>query len=234
MCICFLMCPEADASKDKRAGRTNMFATSMSNAPCANFPIFCASYCCYPCLNFKLRQDAIEDMNNYICCQGYANFMCFKAGSVGDQGSSLCLCIESCCCAGLASSSTRQFVMDKYDLASDPCDRKIIMCSNVLQMLACVCHVLAMFAPEFRDLASCVDCIADTVFLTVMGCMNAQVDLELKQRKGGVTPAGGPVCAELVDGGAEKTLEAAPIKAEAMAERAESDDDDDDERPVEA
>ena len=226
MCICFLMCPEAGPEKDKRHGRANMFATSMSNAPCANPGIFCASYCCFPCLNYTLRQRAIEDMNNYICCQGYANFMCFKAGTVGDQGNSCCLCIESVCCAGLASSSTRQFVMDKYDLGSDPCDRKIIMCSNFMQMLACVCQILAIFVAECRDVANLVDCLADMVFLTVMGCMNAQVDLELKKRQGGVAP-GGPVAPELE---LEPASAAAVVAAEKMDERADADD----ERPADA
>ena len=130
-----------------------------------------------------------------MCCQGYANYCCFKAGMIGDTGNPVCMACESCCCPGLAVSSTRMYVMDKYDLQSDPCDRRILHCSNCLQLLACVCHILAIVQPEFRDLAALIDCIADLVFLTVMGCMNAQVDLELKKRMGAVAP-GGPVCAE--------------------------------------
>ncbi|KAH8076580.1 hypothetical protein JL721_591 [Aureococcus anophagefferens] len=217
MCICFLCFPDSPHKNDKRAGRANMFATSMSNAPCANPAIFCASWCCFPCLNYHLRSKAIEDMNNYICCQGYANYCCFKAGSIGDQGNPLCLFLESCCFPGLAVSSTRQFVMDKYDLASDPCDRKIMHCNNIIWTLACICNILAFFIEELRCVAQALDCFADIVFCTTMGCMNAQVDLELKKRMGAVAP-GAPICAEAVyelSGGAA----AAEPGADAMAER---------------
>ena len=42
-------------------------------------------YCCFPCINCSLRTKAIEDKNNYICCQGYFDCMCFKGGSVGTR-----------------------------------------------------------------------------------------------------------------------------------------------------
>ena len=118
--------------------------------------------------------------------------MCFKAGNCGDRGNPCCLCIEATCCPGLAVSSTRQFVMDKYAIQPDPCDHKIMACSNCLQMLACLFHILAIFEPSCRDAAAILDCIADLVFLTVMGCMNAQVDLELKTRGGSVGPGAPP------------------------------------------
>ena len=74
--------------------------------------------------------------------------------------------------------------MDKYALQSDPCDRRIIRFNNFMQLLSCVCDILACFYPEFRDCAEIIRLIADIVFLCTAGCMNAQVNVELKHRKG--------------------------------------------------
>ena len=86
--------------------------------------------------------------------------------------------------------------MDKYDLQSDPCDRRIIRFNTCIQMLACICHVAAMFDPSFRDLANILDLIADIVFYTTAGCMHAQVHYELTEREksgtlGAVSAGGG-------------------------------------------
>ena len=75
------------------------------------------------------------------------------------------------------------YVMDKYDLSSDPCDRRIIRFNNMLQLLACICQLLAIFMPEFQDAAQIISCIADIVFLITAGCMYAQVNYELTQRE---------------------------------------------------
>lgn len=70
-------------------------------------------------------------MSKYICCQGYMNCMCFKAGSCGESSCpELCLCLESFCCLGPAMSSSRMFVMDQYDLRPDPCDNRLIRFTN--------------------------------------------------------------------------------------------------------
>ncbi len=50
-------------------------------------------------------------------------------------------CLQSFCCHNLAVSSTRMYVMDKYQLHSDPCDRRIIRCNNCIQCAACICAV---------------------------------------------------------------------------------------------
>lgn len=85
-------------------------------------------------------------------------------------------------------------------------------------MLACLCHIAAIFEPSLRDAACILDCIADSVFLTVMGCMNAQVALELNSRMSGVAPGGAPVCAELGEMAAEDK-EAAEAPAVAAMDR---------------
>lgn len=80
--------------------------------------------------------------------------------------------------------------MDNEDLKPDPCDWKIIQCSNFLQILSCVCDIVSMFVPELRDLADLIDCIADLFTCSMMGCMGAQLSAQIKQhRAGGGAPA---------------------------------------------
>ena len=90
-----------------------------------------------------------------------------------------------------ALSATRMYVMDKFNLASDPCDRRIIRFNNFMQLLACVCNILACFVPELRDAAQCIQCIADLVFYTTAGCMFAQINYEWNERKKEGTLGGG-------------------------------------------
>ncbi len=68
--------------------------------------------------------------------------------------------------------------MEKHNLASDACDYRLIRISNCLQMLACVCHVLAMIDSGFRDIAQLIDNIADLFYHTISGCMTAQVGVD--------------------------------------------------------
>ena len=90
------------------------------------------------------------------------------------------------------------YVMDKFNLASDPCDRRIIRFNNFMQLLACVCNILACFIPELRDAAQCIQCIADLVFYTTAGCMFAQINYEWNERKKEGTLGGGSVTAQPV------------------------------------
>merc|ERR1719231_117946 len=121
-------------------------------------------------------------MSRYICCQGYyPSCLCFKPGSMGESSApELCLCLESCCCLGLGMSSSRMVVMDAKQLMPDPCDYRLICISNVLQILACICDILAIFFQDLRDLADLVRFIADLLFYLIVACMAAQIDLEIK------------------------------------------------------
>ena len=60
-----------------------------------------------------------------------------------------------------------------------------------MQLLACVCNILACFVPELRDAAQCIQCIADLVFYTTAGCMFAQINYEWNERKKEGTLGGG-------------------------------------------
>lgn len=190
MVLCFF--DDGPHEKDTRGSRPNMFKTGMKDAPCADPLVCCAGGLCIPCANCYFRHKVLEgNMDAYICCQGYYDRSCFKAGSVGDQGNPCCLALEACCCTSCALSATRMYVMDKYDLQSDPCDRRILRFNNFMQMLSCVCHLLACIYPELREAAQIIDLIADLVFACTAGCMFAQVNVELAHRAsgGGSTPA---------------------------------------------
>jgi hypothetical protein len=89
--------------------------------------------------------------------------------------------------------------MDKLQIQPDPGDYQLIQFSNCMQAIACICHVLAMVEPAFRDLAQIVDCIADIVTYSVAGCMGVQINTELKNKTkyaNGVANAGAGVYVE--------------------------------------
>ncbi|KAJ1457881.1 hypothetical protein M885DRAFT_437377 [Pelagophyceae sp. CCMP2097] len=189
MCLCFFSGDPVEG--DSRAGRLTMFKAGMMKAPCKDPGMFCLSFICFPCVNCYIRSQALEDkMENYQCCQGYYDCMCFKAGTMGDQGSVACLLCEGCCCHACAVSSTRNYLMDKYDLASDPWDNRIIRFNNFMQLLSCICDIIALFDASFRDLAQCIRFVANIVYCCTAGCMNAQAHYELQERKKEGTLAG--------------------------------------------
>jgi hypothetical protein len=90
-----------------------------------------------------------------VITEGYFNVCCcFSAGSCGEQNCpDLCNFLEGCFCNCIAVSASRTYVMEKYDLSSDACDYRLIRLNNMLQVLACVCSILAIFIQELRDIA---------------------------------------------------------------------------------
>lgn len=70
------------------------------------------------------------------------------------------------------------YVMEKYDLTSDPCDYRLIRINNCLQLLACICNVLALINDSFSALANLINRIADIFYHCITGCMTAQVILK--------------------------------------------------------
>ena len=44
-----------------------------------------------------------------------------------------------------------------------------------MQILSCLCNILAMFIDELRDIADLIDCIAEIVYAITAGCMNVSV-----------------------------------------------------------
>lgn len=164
------------------------FTVSMMNAPCAACPSSGFWFCCQflpmtmACTQYKLRSKLLKgDMSQYQCFQGqFVVCCCIKAGACGEQSCpELCLCAESCFCNGYALSATRYVVMEKYGLSSDPCDNRLIRISNCLQILSCVCDILAIIDNNFREIARIIGWIADVVYHTVSGCATAQCAHEM-------------------------------------------------------
>lgn len=79
----------------------------------------------------------------------------------------------------VAVSASRQYVMEEYNLESDPCDYRLIRINNCIQFFACFCSILALFDENLRELSQIVNNIADLVYHTVSGCMTAQVAYEI-------------------------------------------------------
>lgn len=69
----------------------------MKDAPCKD-PLHCLLGCPLGCIcigNCYMRHKVLEgNMDAYLCCQGYYDKACWKAGSVGDQGNPCCLACE--------------------------------------------------------------------------------------------------------------------------------------------
>lgn len=170
----------------------NKFQTGMMGAPCVDCPSSCFWFCgqflpfTCGCAQYSLRRKVLDyDMSKYSCFQGYFNLCCcIKAGSCGESSCpTLCLCCESWVCNFAAISASRMYVMEKYDLTSDPCDYRLIRINNCLQILACICTLLSIFIQELRDIARIINCIADIFYHTVSGCMTAQVAHEINYQK---------------------------------------------------
>jgi len=147
---------------------------------CGQFiPLTCG--CTQYCLRKKVLQD---DMSKYICCQGYNDCCCIKAGSCCESTCpDLCMCIEGCCCNSCAVSASRIYVMERYDLSSDPCDYRLIRINNCLQYISCICNILAIFIADLREIARIIDLISDIFYHCVSGCMTVQVAHEMDYRK---------------------------------------------------
>ena len=82
--------------------------------------------------------------------------------------------------------------MDRYELTSDPCDRRMMRFTNALQCFACVwdipvtvCCKICCFSclSENSDLFHLTTCIADSLFCMTIGCMIAQLNYELEYQK---------------------------------------------------
>jgi len=164
------------------------FQVGMIDSPRAGvqyFGWFC--FQCIPCTSpiaqYCLRRKALQgDMSKYVCFQGMLSEVCccIKPNALGEKKCpQCCLCLEVCCCNSCAVSATRAYVMTKYDLMADPCDNRLIRCNNIIQVISCVCDLLAMINDSFRECAKCCDLLAQLMYCIVSGCMTAQVVKEL-------------------------------------------------------
>jgi len=222
MCLCFDSSPpeRKDGAKGKSAmydkyyDYQNTWDITMCQAPCAE-PCCCligCLPCAWCCTQYTMRKRVLNaqspgsGLDNYECGQGYLPKCCCGCWNPGHMGEkscpSCCLCCEACCCPGLVITGSRLLMMDLHQITPDPCDNRIIRLNNCLQILACVCQILAIFISELRECADCISCIADIVFLMSAGCMVAQLNRELHKRHppGSLEATGGAApAAELMD-----------------------------------
>jgi hypothetical protein len=164
--------------------RPNAFQTNLCDAPCKS-PMCCLITGLCPCIMAaQHRERALtqygQGVKDYVCCQGYIPKICCCDFPNMGKGSACCMWVEGVCCDSLSISITRIYVMDAKNLHPDPVDYQIIRFSNCMQILACICNILAMIVDEIRPLAQLVNCAADITERCVLGCMAAQIDLEVK------------------------------------------------------
>ncbi len=95
------------------------------------------------------------------------------------------LCIEGCCCDPLSLSITRMYIMDIKNLHPDPVDYQIIRFSNCLQLASCICSCAAVISGNdaCNDVAQCLQLAAEIVLRVVMGCISAQISMEIQHSK---------------------------------------------------
>ena len=69
--------------------------------------------------------------------------------------------------------------MDMYQVHPDPWDNRIIRFNNFIQLLSCICSLLAICIDGLEQAAEILRLIAQIVFYTTAGCMSAQMIYEL-------------------------------------------------------
>eukprot|EP01062_Namystynia_karyoxenos_P010440 TRINITY_DN1369_c0_g1_i1.p1 TRINITY_DN1369_c0_g1~~TRINITY_DN1369_c0_g1_i1.p1 ORF type:complete len:308 (+),score=84.54 TRINITY_DN1369_c0_g1_i1:86-925(+) len=181
------------------------------NKACCHAPCSCCfGFLCAECAAFSARKRALESVGQwpqgYKCCQGHIGpCPCFHPGESvcgcsEPDNACCCLCIESFCCTGLSMSSTYGYVMATYNLKHDPWYNRFVRCNNCIQLLSCICSCLAICFEELEHAAHILRLIADCVFRSLMGCINAQLgaELDFREKVGGgaaygqVAPQGSP------------------------------------------
>lgn len=132
--MCFVLIPSGPVERDEHASGTKQF-TKQLLLQCFNEPLWCLGSCiCCPCANYRLREDVLDkNWSKYECCQGKLNScMCINSEwcqNSAQQCPQACAAMESCCCA-CAMIGNRDYLIDIQHYESDPCDRRMIWCSN--------------------------------------------------------------------------------------------------------
>eukprot|EP00752_Nemacystus_decipiens_P013045 g11540.t1 len=182
---CCLICVKDDPVPGSKLegfyDNPNQFQIGMMEAPCKSCPWCMFGFFCAGCAQYIVRKRALDgNLDNYLCCQGYFPMGCLQPGDCGEKKCpSCCLCMESFVCTSCAVSSSRMFLMDKFDVQPDPWDNRIIRFNNCLQLLACVCDIAAICIDEVRHLRRIVDVLAQLVYLSAVGCMTGQMINEM-------------------------------------------------------
>lgn len=202
LCLCFFS--SKPLSQDEANGKYGSafgpyanyqakFDISMCQTPCREPCCWLASMVCLCPAQIHLRHKVLNHVSpnsgwkHYQCCQGYfGGCCCCQPGQMCDKECPVpCMCLEAFCCPGLAVSASANVMREEYRLGLDEDDVRLIRCSNCLQCCACLCCILSVFteSEQIDDCFRIVDCVADTVFCCVSGCMTAQVYHEVGVRR---------------------------------------------------
>ncbi|EJK75337.1 hypothetical protein THAOC_02935 [Thalassiosira oceanica] len=175
------------------ADNDEAFKVKLCGAPCAEPCCWIGSMVCWPCGQYKLRymvlnhQEPGSGWKNYTCCQGlFGGCCCIQPGNLGEESCpQLCMCLEGCCCAGMAVSASQGVIMNQYNLGLDSDDVRLIRCNNCLQFLAIFASCLNICIDFDGDdaIVSLLNLIADVTFCCVSGCMTARTYHEVKIRE---------------------------------------------------
>ena len=170
-CLCFSDAPlNENELKGQRAvaiGRyvanVNTFQTKLIDVPCSCATLPCCLISAWPylspCVQVHMRHRVLNHVSpgsgwkHYQCCQGHCDVCCFKASDTPHTFPRTCMCLEACCCTGLAASANRFVIMDKYGLMPDPCDNSLIRMNNFLLLARCICDIAAIFDKNLRHAA---------------------------------------------------------------------------------
>jgi hypothetical protein len=109
-----------------------------------------------------------------------------QPGNMGEDGCpQCCMCLEGCCCPGMAVSASQGIIMQRYDLGLDSDDVRIIRCNNCLQIcaLCASCLNICIDCEGDNAIVNCINLVADVVFCCVSGCMTARVYHEINERE---------------------------------------------------
>lgn len=193
--------PLSESDKETKYGQAlgqfeskpNRYDITMCQAPCQETACWAGSMICLCPVLIYMRHKALNHVkpesgwSNYKCCQGYfGGCCCIQPGSLGeDKAPCPCMCLEAFICTGPAVFSNSMIIRQHYGLGLDDDDIRLIRLNNCLQVAACLVTVFSYCTENDVDdkVAHILNCIADTVFCCMGGCMTAQMDREMRLRE---------------------------------------------------
>lgn len=188
--------PEMQAKFNARkSAYNNTWQADLMSTPFKDPLCCCTALFCPWCTSYTLRKRALHgDMARYLCCNGD----CPCSGRMGEQSCpTFCLATEVACCFPQSVASTRWLLQDEMRIMNTQCDNCIIGTMIAMQYLSCLfsCAACITGNDALIELANVLDCIADSLYVSVCACMQTQHHRQIKARdeqKVGVTGAPQP------------------------------------------
>mmetsp|Transcript_121551 Transcript_121551/g.378325 ORF Transcript_121551/g.378325 Transcript_121551/m.378325 type:complete len:219 (-) Transcript_121551:82-738(-) len=182
------MSPELVNALDGHEWETELF-----ESPCASPVVCCGAVLCPCCVAYKQREEILHITGEpYYFLNGACSCLPCCAGPLGEGYMPCILGCEVCCCIGSAVAINRYMIQTRFARENSAWDNFMISFAVCLDMFACVCECIAFLASvtgngdsNMEDAASCLTLISDMVNCTVMSCMLAQQEVELRAIKQG-------------------------------------------------